>query len=308
MSTTTESLYEEITTTILGHLERGVVPWHQPWTIPGVAPQNLLSRKPYRGINPFLLNLQPFASPFWLTFRQARRLGGHVRKGERSTPIWFWKFYDKRREETDPETGEVRTALRRIPVLRRYRVFNATQCDGLEGRIPELPRDERTEWERIEAAEAIVRAMTEPPEIHHGMRGAFYRPSDDLVGMPDRRRFESSESYYSTLFHELAHATGHPRRLDREQASVIRRFDSRTYCREELVAEMAAAFLSARAGIAHATVEASAAYLDHWIRKLRGEPKLVMTAAGAAQKAADWILDTSRPADEEDRPPDPSTG
>ncbi len=156
--------------------------------------------------------------------------------------------------------------------------------------MPELPGDERTEWQRIEAAEAIVEEMPDRPRIEHGRRGAFYQPAADLVGMPDRDRFEGAEPYYSTLYHELIHSTGHESRLKRKGATVASRFGSPTYCREELVAEMGAAFLSGRAGIEHATIEASAAYLEHWIGKLKGDPKLAVQAAGAAQKAADFIL------------------
>ncbi len=156
--------------------------------------------------------------------------------------------------------------------------------------MPETPGDVRTQWERIEAADAIVEGMPKAPRIEHGRRCAFYRPADDLVGMPDPDRFENGECYYSTKFHELIHSTGHASRLERKGATVATRFGSPTYSREELVAEMGAAFLSGRAGIEHATIEASAAYLDHWIRKLTGDPKLAVQAAGAAQKAADFIL------------------
>ena len=294
----TQTSYQEITDKIVGLLESGVVPWHKPWSVPGGEPQNLISRRPYRGINPFLLNLAPYASPYWLTFRQARTLGGTVRRGEKSSPIWFWKFWTPRaKKDPDRQPGEISSRdLKAIPVLRRYRVFNVEQCDGLGDHVPELPGDQRTEWQRIEAAETLVAEMPQKPRIEHGRRGAFYRPAVDLVGMPDRDRFEGAEAYYSTLFHELVHATGHESRLGRKGATAASRFGSPTYSREELVAEMGAAFLSGRAGIEHATIEASAGYLAHWIDKLEGEPQLAVQAAGAAQKAADFILGARRAA------------
>ncbi len=292
MSVTKKS-YRQITDTLVALLKEGVVAWHKPWSVPGGEPQNLISRKPYRGINPFLLNLTPYASPFWLTFNQARKLGAMVRKGEKASPIWFWKFWtpgkkSRRPAETDTRDDEG------IPILRRYCVFNVEQIDGLDGRVPELPGDERTEWQRIEAAEAIVEAMPQRPTIEHAGRAAVYYPTTDLVRMPERDRFESGETYFSTIYHELTHATGHPSRLDRNGCGLAR-FGSPTYSREELVAEMGAAFLSGQAGIEHATLDASASYLNHWIAKLKGDPTLAVRAAGAAQKAADFILRRSAP-------------
>ncbi|MCP4119124.1 MAG: ArdC family protein, partial [Desulfobacteraceae bacterium] len=137
MSITNRS-YQEITDTIVALLEKSVVPWHKPWSVPGGEPQNLTSRKPYRGINPFLLNLVPYASPFWLTFNQARKLGATVRKGEKASRIWFWKFWTpSRKEDRSRDRNEIDTRdLRSIPVLRRYSVFNVEQCDGLGDHVP----------------------------------------------------------------------------------------------------------------------------------------------------------------------------
>ncbi|MCP4490024.1 MAG: DUF1738 domain-containing protein, partial [Gammaproteobacteria bacterium] len=281
----TKRSYLEITDTIVDLLKKGVVPWHKPWSVPGGEPQNLTSRKPYRGINPFLLNLTPYASPYWITFNQARKLGATVRKGEKASRIWFWKFWTPKQKQKDRSRnpGETDTRDRNsIPVLRRYSVFNVEQVDGLDGRVPELPGDERTEWQRIEAAEAIVEGMPQQPTIEHAGRAAVYYPTTDLVRMPERDRFKSGETYFSTLYHELTHASGHPSRLDRKGCGLAR-FGSPSYSREELVAEMGAAFLSGQAGIEHATLDASASYLDYWIGKLNGDPTLAVRAAGAAQ-------------------------
>ncbi len=290
----TKNSYQEVTDKIVNLLKDGVVPWHKPWSVAGGEPQNLISRKAYRGINPFMLNLMPYNSPFWLTFRQARKLGACVRKGEKGSPIWFWKFWTPGEKSRRPAETDTRDE-RGIPILRRYHVFNVEQIDGLGDHVPELPSDERTEWQRIDAAEAIVQAMPQRPKIEHAGRAAVYYPTTDLVRMPERDRFEDGESYFSTLYHELSHSTGHPSRLDRKGCGLTR-FGSPAYSREELVAEMGAAFLSGQAGIEHATLEASAAYLDHWIAKLNGDPTLAVRAAGAAQKAADFILGQAEPA------------
>ena len=233
----------------------------------------------------FMTALAGYECPFWITYKQARKRGGHVRKGEKGTPIVFWKWLDK--VETDPATGERRE--RKIPLLRYYTVFNAKQCDGIE--TPEMPR-RPVDFSPIESAERIVSEMPKQPEIRHGMSGAFYRPADDLVGMPDRGRFNSPEEYYCTLFHELTHATGHESRVGRDGIADIKPFGSPTYSREELVAETGAAFLCGESGISPATMDNSTAYLAGWIRKLRGDSRLVVVAAAAAQKAADYILST----------------
>ena len=285
----TERSYQEVTERIVSLLKGGVVPWHKPWSVPGGEPQNLISRRPYRGINPFLLNLAPYASPFWLTFRQARKLGVRVRRSEKATRIWFWKLLDPPEEPGTQAEEFSSSGRRRIPILRRYSLFNVEQCEGLGDLVPQLPADERTPFERLKAAEAIITGMPSRPSIEHGGRGASYSPLTDCVRMPGRHRFKSGFAYYSTLYHELTHSTGHASRLDRKGVRATR-FGSAIYGREELVAEMGAAFLSAEAGIEHATIEASASYLAGWIEKLNGDPRLAIQAAGAAQKAADFIL------------------
>lgn len=280
MSATNRS-YREITDTLIELLEQGTVPWRKPWNA-GEPCQNLTSRRPYRGINPFVLNCQPFRSPFWISFRQAKSLGAHVRKGSKGTRIWFWKFWDKKNAE-----GE----LERIPVLRRYTIFNVEQCEGLAGKVPSLDDPERQPFSPIERAERIVSGMPRRPAIQHGGRQAFYQSAADAITMPDRELFAAEPEYYSTLFHELTHATGHASRLGRKGIEGASPFGSPAYSREELIAEMGAAFLCGESRIATATLENSAAYLRNWIAKLRGDASLAVKAAGAAQRAADFILD-----------------
>lgn len=274
-------VYESITNRMIEALEQGTVPWQQPWSVERGTPRNLASGKAYRGINTFLLALQPFASPFWLTYKQAQDRGGQVRKGEKGTHIVFWNMLKK--EQTD---GSIDT----IPLLRTYCVFNAMQCDGIE--VPALetvPREHNPNQE----AERIVAGFVGAPSITHGDTRAYYRPSTDSVHMPDPQAFTSPDAYYNVLFHELTHATGHSKRLDREGIRDAHAFGDAVYSKEELVAEMGAAFLSAQAGIVN-TFEQSASYIASWLKVLRGNSKLVVQAAGQAQRAVDHILGTKK--------------
>jgi antirestriction protein ArdC len=269
------SVYDIVTERILTELEKGEVPWRKPWrTLP---PANLVSKKHYRGINFFLLSLAGYGSQYWLTYRQAQALGGNVRKGEHGTKIVFWKFDKYETETADGETEEHKSAF-----LRYYTVFNLEQTEGLKALLALPPA------RPIESAEAIVSGMPNPPAFEQGFRAA-YIPSTDTVTMPSRTAFDSQAEYYSTLFHELTHSTGHAKRLAREGFDRPQMFASESYSREELIAEMGSAMLCGVAGIEQATVANSAAYLKSWIARLKSDSKLIVSAASAAQKAADYI-------------------
>ena len=269
------SVYEIITSRIVEELEKGQVPWRKPWrTLP---PANLVSKKPYRGINVFLLALQGYGSQYWLTFNQARQLGGNVRKGEHGTKIVFWKFDTFETETADGETEERKSAF-----LRYYTVFNLEQTEGLKALLALPPASP------IESAEEIVKGMPNPPAFEQDFRAA-YIPSRDTVTMPSRTAFESQAEFYSTIFHELTHSTGHAKRLGREGFDSPQKFGSDSYSREELIAEMGSAMLCGIAGIEQATIGNSAAYLQAWINRLKVDSRLVISAASAAQKAADYI-------------------
>jgi antirestriction protein ArdC len=198
-----QKIYQLVTDRILALLAQGVVPWKKPWTTNGrsLAPLNLVSRRPYRGVNTFLLIAQGFGSPYWLTFKQAQDLGSHVRRGERGTPIVFWRIDPETSEEDDGE--ETSTEHRRI-LLRYYTVFNVEQCDGIE--IPGAePAGTSFPFDPIPACEAVYTSMPNPPELRHGGERAFYRRASDLVQLPRPEAFKRREHYYSTQFHELAH-------------------------------------------------------------------------------------------------------
>jgi antirestriction protein ArdC len=270
-----QSVYEIITSQILAELEKGVVPWRKPWrTLP---PANLISKKPYRGINTFLLGIAGYGSQYWLTYRQAQALGGNVRRGERGTKIVFWKF-----NEYETETADGETENRTSAFLRYYTVFNLEQIEGLKALLALPPA------RPIESAEGVIAGMPNPPAYERGFL-ACYSPSTDAVTMPSPTAFYSQAEYYSTMFHELVHSTGHAKRLAREGFDKPQQFGSESYSREELVAEMGSAMLCGVVGIQQATIANSAAYHKSWITRLKSDSRLIISAASAAQKAADYI-------------------
>lgn len=269
--------YEVVTESIIKQLESGVAPWRKPWHTE--MPANLASKKEYRGINVFLLASLGYGSRYWLTYRQAQALGGGVKKGEHGSRVVFWKIGEYRKE--DKETGE--TENRKSMLLRYYTVFNVEQCEGIKS--PEQTRVIHP----LEQCETIVSSMPNPPGFEQDSR-ACYRPSTDSVGMPARSAFDSAEEYYSTLFHELTHSTGHPSRVGREGIMEHNPFGSEDYSKEELVAEMGAAMLCGVASIQSRTLKNSASYLQSWINRLRSDSRLIVSAASQAQKAADYIL------------------
>ena len=271
-------VYQVVTDRIIRLLESGTVPWRRPWKGGDQAPQNFVSRKAYRGINLFLLNAAGFASPFWLTFRQVQSFDGRVKKGEKSFPVVFWKIFE------DEEDGEIK----KIPFLRYHSVFNTAQCEGIH--LPASPEATR-KFDPIEKCEQVVAHMPRRPPIEHGGGRACYVPREDRVTMPEAKQFETPQAYYSTLFHELTHATGHVSRLNRREITEPIHFGSDPYSREELVAEMGAAFLSGHSGIENTTLYQSASYIQNWLERLKDDRKLVVHAAAQAQKACDFILD-----------------
>ena len=277
-------VYQIVTDRVIELLESGVVPWHKPWAAGSQEPMNLVSQKAYRGVNVWLLACSGYSSPYWVSYKQAQELGGNVKKGEKSTLVVFWKQL-KVADKENP--GETKT----IPMLRYYRVFNVSQCEGIEYPQPEA----RTpEFSPIDACERVVSGMRNPPAITSTSQRACYSRRDDTVNMPDRATFDAEAQFYSTLFHELTHATGHESRLGRLQ-DANSHFGSSTYAKEELIAEMGAAYLCATAGVVNATINNSAAYIASWLEKLKNDTKLVVAAAGAAQKSSDYILHRERP-------------
>lgn len=272
----TNDIYEKVTKRILDMLEEGTVPWHMPWVCKG-GPRSVHGHY-YRGFNAFMLSLMPYGDPRWITFKQAQKMGGCVRKGEKGVAVILWKWI-KKKDANGNETGNA------FPITRVYTVFNVEQCDDLE--LPSLDKAQGEDFEPIKAADDMVEAWLDCPEIVHGGDMACYAPSLDQVRMPDRKSFKSPAAYYHVLFHELVHSTGHSKRLDRDVMHP--NFGSERYSKEELVAELGSTFLRAMCGIDYEGDKQSAAYIKNWLHKLQNDPKMVVQAAQAAQKAADMI-------------------
>ncbi len=284
------TIYQTVTDRIISSLKAGVIPWEKPWNTPrftgGPFPRNFYTGKPYRGINILLLWSSDFSSPFWLTFKQAQELKGNVRKGERGTPIVFFKQLPHAAKDDTKADEDEHTPF----VLCHYTVFNVEQCDGLS--LPEIAQPTNApEVDEDETCEAIVTGWESRPALHLTSATecrACYRPRTDSVHMPARSRFVDAAHYYSTLFHELVHSTGHESRLNRTFGD---HFGDELYSKEELVAEMGAAFLCAVAGIANEhTDRNTTAYIQNWISKLEEDNRLIVHAAANAQRAADCIL------------------
>jgi antirestriction protein ArdC len=266
-------VYQSVTDRIIASLEEGTIPWRKPWV--GSGPRNVENGRHYSGINVFLLTLTPFGDPRWGTYKAIKRAGGQVRRGEGSTQIVLLKRANKRRSDGASEDEERGSYF----LFRYYNVFNAEQADGLPP-AEDLVFDN----EPIERAEQIALGYIGPTVTFGGDR-AFYSPTTDMVRIPMLDQFESAEAYYSTLYHELVHSTGHESRHNRLENTG---FGSGPYAKEELVAEMGAAMLCGMAGIEN--LDQSAAYIAHWLEPLRNDKKFVVSAAGMAQKASDLIL------------------
>jgi len=273
------NVYEIITQQVIQSLENGVAPWQKPWS--SELPCNLLSQKPYRGMNVFFLATSGFESKFWLTYNQANKLGGRIKAGSKSRFVTFWNIGQ---EKLNAKTGKIQKPF----LLRYYNVFNLSQTEGIDLPRAVFERNKRNEFEAIEAAESLAESMPNPPKFENSDR-AWYSPMQDTVGLPPRHTFRTSAEYHSTLFHELAHSTGHASRLHRDNFDNPTHFGSDSYSREELLAEMTAAFLCGLCGIERETVPNSASYLKSWIGRLTGDSKLILSAASQAQKAADYI-------------------
>ena len=253
------NVYQIVTDRIIAELEKGIIPWERPWTGVRDGAYSRATGKPYSLLNQFLLG-RPGE---YLTYKQAQQAGGQVRKGEKGSMVVFWKLDAK--ADKDGDTGELK--IKQFPILRYYTVFHVDQCDGLEPRFKE--------------------------PVHEKGNRAFYRPSEDAIHLPLMEQFSKQAEYYSVAFHESVHSTGHKSRLNRLDDNS--RFGNEVYSKEELVAEMGAACILHELGIeTDSSFRNSAAYIQSWLHALKDDPKMVVHAAGKAEKAVKLILNVEQ--------------
>jgi antirestriction protein ArdC len=271
-------VYQIVTDQIIELLEQDIIPWKKPWM--SGLPKNLISKKPYRGINIMLLNSLGYKDNYFLTFDQVKKIGGSVKRGEKSHLVVFWKWI-----EGEAKEGEEKKT--RKPILIYYRVFNVEQCTGIHSSL--VPA-QVTERYPIAACDSIIERMPDKPKIQYKENEAYYHPKEDFINMPDIEYFVDSEAYYATFFHELVHSTGHTDRLNRKEIVEPTRFGTYDYSSEELVAEIGSCYLQTVAGIFHSNISNSAAYIQGWLGKLKNDKRCIVLASGQAQRAVDYIL------------------
>lgn len=276
-----KDVYTIVTDRIIDQLNKGTVPWRKPWASAGV-PANLISQRPYSGINLMLLACLGYERNLFLTSKQLNHIGGTLKPDEKPHLVVFWNYFEKDEEDNESE-GK---GKKKMPYLRYYTVFNVAQCEGIpEKYMPVAARQAFT----IDSCEAIVKGMPLCPQIKHKEQRAYYDPLRDYVNMPKKASFEDDTSYYSTLYHELVHSTGHRNRLNRKDVIEMTEFGSEPYSHEELVAEIGACYLQSFSGIEE-QFEQSAGYIQGWLTKLQNDRKFIFSAAKHAQKATDFIL------------------
>lgn len=273
---TSQEIITTITDTIIAELEAGTAPWVQPWSAGMSAPYNPASKHRYNGINYLYLSLIQSAgklgrSNHWVTYNQAKSLGGYVKKGAKGAQVVFYKPL----KVEDKATGEDKT----IPLLKSYTVFNADMIEGVEFTKP-------AEFNPIEECESFVRETK--AKIHHGYEGACFIPSQDEIHMPKPEAFRSQPDYYATLFHELTHWSGAESRLNRIKAA---KFGSEDYAFEELVAELGASMLCSNFEISAQLQHAS--YIASWLKALKNDRKYILKASAQAQKAFDYLTNNT---------------
>lgn len=290
-------VFKSVTDRIILGLEKGIVPWRNPLKngLTASLPKNLVSTNHYSGINVLLLSMNDYKSPYWLTFNQVKRLGGTIPAGEISTEIVYWDF-----TVTHQETKKVieLKEYNALPVKKKanydmtsfgrfYNVFNTDQISRLK---VQNESKEQPLKERIKACDKAVSLYKDKPVLMHASGTPCYVPSKDLIRIPKPSAFDSSEDFYSTLFHELVHSTGSTERLARDGVVKQINFGSSTYSHEELVAEIGALFLCAETGIVNQVIDNSVAYIKNWLNALRDDKYFVFKASSEAQKAVRYML------------------
>ena len=281
-----DNIYQMVTDRIIAEMEKGIIPWQRPWNGSECCISHTTGR-PYSWLNQLMLGGKVGE---WITFKQCKAEGGNIKRGEKGCPVVFWSFNDKKIKETDADGNEVVRILHGHPFLKYYTVFHIDQCEGIKPRFDKEVK--QYDHDPIEAAENIVTTYFDREDCTlnvYQSAQAFYSPSTDSVTIPQMSQYEVREEYYSTLFHEMTHSTGHKSRLDRIVKNAA--FGSENYSKEELVAEMGAAMLVAKAGInCERAFKNSVGYLQGWLKALKNDNKLIVLAAGKAEAAVNYIL------------------
>lgn len=281
-----KSKHELIADKIIESLESNQIPWKKPWT--SLSPKNLSSMKEYRGINHILLSMVATKYPFFLTFKQAKDLGGTVLKGSKSVPVFFYSVIEKGQAETKKEVDP--TTIDRYFFMKQYSVFTLEQIDGIDF---SHHIDPVIDFEPVMKAENLINAFLQDQLLSiKPAQKAAYSPSLDHLIMPDKNQFHSVDAYYSTIFHEMIHSTGHEKRLKRAGFdTTYHRFGSKGYAFEELVAEFGAAMLASYCGVDTSLQDGqNAAYINSWLKVIKDDPTICYKAASKAQAAVDFIL------------------
>lgn len=268
--------YSRITDEIIKSLEAGVIPWKKPWT--GIEPQNYQTKSRYNGINYFLLANTSYKYPYFLTFNQCRALGGSIKKGSKGIQVIYWQMLEKTKDNPEDKTEY-------FPLIKVFTVFNIDQTANIELKLPQT----LVTFTPAEQAEQLLSSMVNKPEIKHNNQQAYYSPSADYISIPQPEQFANSNEYYSTLFHELIHSTGHANKLNRANSGS---YGSEDYAKEELIAELGSAFLCSRCGIDN-TITNTKAYIQSWLKALKNDPKLIVMASARAEKAVNYLLGKS---------------
>lgn len=281
-------IYESITNKILEQLSKGIIPWQRPWHGGLEGAKSYVTGKPYSLLNQLLLGREGY----YLTWKQISDLGGTVKKGCKSNIVVFYKM--TKTTETKMVDGEIKEEEKLIPVLRYYTVFHEEDCEGIPMKGG---KDEpKSVLSPVEEAEKVIAGYygREACKLNIELSNrAFYSPSGDYVTVPAMEQYDIVEEYYSTLFHETTHSTGHSSRLNRDMTG---HFGSDSYSKEELVAELGAAFLVQKCGMeSEKAFKNSAAYIQSWSKKFKEDKKLIVSAASKAEKAVKFILTGERP-------------
>lgn len=279
-------VFDYLNQKVMTMLENGIVPWRRPWNPErGVRPMSITGHE-YRGINYFLMSMLDHATPVYLTFNQIKKMGGTIIEGQEKNyfPVYLYKYVTKENDNGSEKT---------FPIFRYFNVYNIESVDGIKlpKKIEDALNVARTrKHSPIDEAEAIMNGYANAPSMSNGGNRAYYSPSLDTIKVPTLDQYGDPSEYYSTLFHEMTHSTGHKSRLNRKEVTDPIIFGSHDYSREELVAEMGAAMLCDMCGVgSESTLSNSAAYLASWAQKIKAEPKLLAMAAARAQRAVDHI-------------------